>query len=313
MRILMGGAQRSGTSLMRSILGSHSDVAFFPYDLRLWTRYMDEFKGVDVVLTENQDRVIQAILSDEKVVIAPDVPSLSSVRKVLDQNLQAPETLAQIFDAFLRAYANNRGRKLWGLKTPWNEFHAKDILNSFQDAVFIHMIRDPRKSALSAIYADGGSWFYDPGLHIRRWKESAELAQVHSQEFGSRYFVIRYEDLAAKPKDTVQKLVASLGLPYQEDMELGLGQPGWDGSNSSFTRVPSLKSSTRRPSLPFDLEILYSRKLSDQMAHFDYPVADVPWLAKMVGSVSVFARLVLVWTVHRFIALKRFARMMVKP
>lgn len=297
---------------MRSILGSHSDVAFFPYDLKLWTRYMDEFTGMDLALSDNKDRVIQAILSDEKVLIAPEVPSLLSVRKVLDQSSRAPETLAQIFDAFLRAYANNRGRRLWGLKTPWNEFHAKEILNSFQDAVFIHLIRDPRKSALSAIYADGGSWFYDPSLHIRRWKKSAELAQVNSQEFSSRYFVIRYEDLAAKPKETVQKLLASLGLAYEKDMELGLSQPGWDGSNSSFNLEPSLKRSTRRPTLPFDLEIFYSRKLSDQMAHFGYPVGKAPWLQKIVGSVILFARLVLVWMVHRIIALKRSATIVVK-
>jgi hypothetical protein len=297
---------------MRSILGSHSDVAIFPYDLKLWTRYLDTFTGIDLARPENQNHVIQALLSDEKVVIATDVPSLVSVRQVLDQNSSAPETLAEIFDAFLHAYANNRGRQSWGLKTPWNEFYAREILNSFQDAVFIHVIRDPRKSALSAIYADGGSWFYDPGLHIQRWKKSAELAQVHSEEFDSRYFVIRYEDLAATPKETVQKLVASMGLPYEENMELGLGQPGWDGSNSSFTEVPSPKGSTRRPALPFDLEILYSRKLASQMSYFSYPVGDTPWLLAVVGSVSLFARLVLVWTVHRVIALKRVSRGMVK-
>jgi hypothetical protein len=48
------------------------------------------------------------------------------------------------------------------------------------------------------------------------------------------------------------------------------------------------------------------------MAYFSYSVGDTPWLRTVVGSVSLFARLVLVWTVRRVIALKRVARGMVK-
>lgn len=75
MRIVMGGAQRSGTSLLRSVLGSHSSVAFFPYDLKLWRSLRERFGGQDFGVAQNQSDLIAEILGNEKVVIAPDVPT----------------------------------------------------------------------------------------------------------------------------------------------------------------------------------------------------------------------------------------------
>lgn len=309
MRIFVGGAQRSGTSLVRSILGSHSKVAFFPYDLKLWTRYRDEFSDLDVSLSSVQDHVINSILCDEKVVIAADVPSLKSIRKALKENSGTPRSVEEVFDAFLSAYAQRRNCELWGLKTPWNEFHAADILDFFSDAVFVHVIRDPRKSALSAMHVDGGSWFYDPALHIRRWKKSANSALLNSKRFGNRYLVIRYEDLISDPRGTVKALVDSIGLDYEQGMENGLGQPGWDGSNSSFTPAKSGGLTRMGPKLPFDLEILYSRRLTRYMTAFDYPVGNFSIGQRSLASLIFSVRLTMVWGMHRVIDLKRFARM----
>jgi len=269
MKVVIGGAQRSGTSFLRSILGSHSEIAMFPYDLRLWTKYWPEV-GPGPLSTSGQKALLNSILLDEKTLIAEDVPSFDQVHERMIQGKQPTISAMYVFDCFLAAYARNRGRSVWGHKTPWNEYYAKDILGEWSDVYFIHLIRNPLHSAISAQHAEGGSWFYDPFLHIERWRKSAELALQNGRTYPDKYMVIRYEDLKANPRLVSQSLCNFLGLKFEKGMETGSKQPGWEGNNSSFLRESSLKGGTRNKSLPPYLEKLYRKKLKPQMEHFGY-------------------------------------------
>ena len=269
MKVVIGGAQRSGTSFLRSILGSHSEVAMFPYDLRLWTKYWPEV-GPGPLSTTGQKALLDSILLDEKTLIAEDVPSFEQVHERMIQGTKPTISAMDVFDCFLAAYARNRGRSVWGHKTPWNEYYATDILGEWSDVYFIHLIRNPLDSAMSAKHAEGGSWFYDPFLHIERWRKSAELAIQNVKTYPDRYMVIRYEDLRANPRLVSQSLCDFLGLKFEKGMETGSKQPGWGGNNSSFLSESTLKVGTRNKSLPRYLEKLYRKKLQPQMEHFGY-------------------------------------------
>jgi hypothetical protein len=279
-------------------------VAFFPYDLKLWTSLRDRLGGQDFGVEQNQKDLIAEILNNEKVVIAPDVPTAAEIFAALEASPATAVGIEEVFDAFLRAYALKRGRPLWGLKTPWNEFYASDILEHFDDVVFVHLIRDPRQSALSAIYADGGSWFYDPALHVSRWKKSAQLALENKKHFGERYQVVKYEELARNPQGTIQGILPFLGLEYEQGMEAGDKQPGWDGSNSSFASGPG-KKRAGRPTLPSDLQVVYSRRLRAELTAFGYPLPQLPLIAMVVGPIVGFLRMTSVFLLHRAIAAKR--------
>ena len=269
MKVVIGGAQRSGTSFLRSILGSHSEVAMFPYDLRLWTKYWPEV-GPAPLSTTGQKALLDSILLDEKTLIAEDVPSFEQVHERMIQTKQPTISAMDVFDCFLAAYARNRGRSVWGHKTPWNEYYATDILGEWSDVYFIHLIRNPLHSAMSAKHAESGSWFYDPFLHVERWRKSAELALQNARTYPDRYMVIRYEDLKANPRWVSQSLCDFLGVKFEKGMETGSKQPGWGGNNSSFLRESTLKVGNRNKSLPRYLEQLYRKKLKTQMEHFGY-------------------------------------------
>lgn len=269
MKVVIGGAQRSGTSFLRSILGSHSEVAMFPYDLRLWTKYWPEV-GPGPLTTNGQKALLNSILLDEKTLIADDVPSFEQVHERMSQRTKPTMSAMDVFDCFLAAYARNRGRSVWGHKTPWNEYYAADILGEWSDVYFIHLIRNPLHSAMSAKHAEGGSWFYDPFLHIERWRKSGELAIENVKTYPDRYMVIRYEDLKANPRLVSKSLCDFLGLKFEKGMETGSKQPGWGGNNSSFLSESTLKVGTRNKSFPRYLEKLYRKKLKPQMEHFGY-------------------------------------------
>lgn len=288
---------------MRSVIGSHSRVGFFPYDVRLWTKYLDKFALWDFRDPQTVAWAVDAILADEKVVIADVIPDSQAVLEEIASHQQENVGSADIFDAFLRVYVKLRGKEIYGLKTPWNEFYADQILESFGDAVFVHVIRDPRKSALSAIFVDGGSWFYDPLLHLRRWKRSVKLAEENAARFGDRYHVVRYEDLAAEPVRVLSDLMPALGLDYEEGMERGDKQPGWTGTNTSFS--PSARTgSTPRRELPVGLRFLYESKLSHELERWGYPVEIQSWARVALALPGLGLRLIAVFALHRGIELK---------
>lgn len=269
MKIIIGGAQRSGTSFLRSIVGFHPAVAVFPYDLRLWTKYWPQL-GPAPLNRGEQDGLIHDIVGGEKSTIADDLPNPEEIKKLFYSDESVPITAMDVFDSFLKAYAEKRGRSIWGHKTPWNEFHAKEILDKWGDAFFLHLVRNPLRSAASAKHADGGTWFYDPFLHIDRWRESANLAIENQRLYPGRYVVIRYEDLRAEPRQVTQSLCKSLGLEYQEGIERGLSQPGWDGNNSSFGRGGGVPAESGKNHLAGYLERFYRRELWQQMEVFGY-------------------------------------------
>ena len=82
MKIVIGGAQRSGTSLLRSIVGSHSKVAMFPYDLRLWTYFGARHSGQNLSL-EQAESLLRGILSDKKALMADVLPTVDEVQALL--------------------------------------------------------------------------------------------------------------------------------------------------------------------------------------------------------------------------------------
>ena len=299
----MGGAQRSGTSLVRSIIGSHSRVAFFPYDVKLWTKHSGDFSSWDFRDPDTVSQAVDRILIDEKVLIADVIPRREAVLKRLSLSRVGEIKATDIFDAFLLSYADLRDKEIYGLKTPWNEFHAEGILNAYDDAVFVHVIRDPRKSALSAIFVDGGSWFYDPMLHLTRWKRSANLALENKEKFGDRYQVVRYEDLAKDPATVAAELMPALGLAYEKGMERGDKQPGWTGTNTSF--APSASSEQRPPQeLPVGLRFFYESRLAKELAHFDYTVGKQSPVRVAVALPGLWLRLLAVFLLHRGIEVK---------
>lgn len=306
----MGGAQRSGTSLMRSIIGSHSGVAFFPYDVKLWTKYSREFESWDFRDSHLLAQAVDIILADEKVVIADVIPDRDLVIAKIQSVPGGEVTPPTIFDAFLRSYAVLRGEEIYGLKTPWNEFHAADILDAFDDAVFVHVIRDPRKSALSAIFVDGGSWFYDPLLHLNRWKRSTTLARHNKEKYGARYQVVRYEDLAGDPRTVTAGLMSAIGLSYEEGMERGERQPGWTGTNTSFGSS-GRSESPRRLELPVGLRFLYESRLSRELSHWGYSVEKQAPLRVGFALPGLWFRLMGIFLLHRGIELKSAVTKMV--
>lgn len=228
--VFIGGLQRSGTSLMRAIVGSHPALAVFQWDLPLWTRFYDRYRNQDLNDRTVRDKLLDQILAHKKAQLADvrlDRPA------ILDSlaNTRTTFTCGVIFEHVLSQYARQLGRPRWGLKTPGNEFYADAIFEAYPGARMIHMIRDPRDVAVSM---KSLGWFPDVVTHSELWRDSARLACQNLRKYSEAYTVVRYEELVGDPQGITRDVCRTAGLEWHPDLLLMDGHPGWSGANSKF-------------------------------------------------------------------------------
>jgi len=230
--IFIGGIPRSGTSLMRDIIGSHPDVAMFPSELPLWRLIAIQFARQDPSQREVQVRLVGAVvnhprMSQAGIVLDPGaiLGALASERAV---------TVGVVFAHVMRQYARQRGRPRWGVKDPLNEFHADRIFAEMPRAAFVHMVRDPRDVVTSQRGRWGGA-----AQHVvsttDAWRRSAALARERGTS-ARGYVAVRYEDLVAAPADVVRRVCDGLGLDYRPEML----ERSWRPRSSNATWDPEL-------------------------------------------------------------------------
>jgi hypothetical protein len=206
------GSPRSGTTLLRLMLDAHPDMAIPPET---------GFLGRATRLRGSGDRLRERFLHTvttfgEPARVWPDfeIPA-DMFRSVLEEI--APFTAPAGFRAFYRLYAARFGKARWGDKTPLYCLHMDTIRGVLPEARFIHLIRDGRDAALSL-----RTMWFSPGWEIetqaaywRRCVVSARRAGVGRPD----YLEVRYEDLIADTRRTLQRICEFIDLPYDEAME----------------------------------------------------------------------------------------------
>ena len=194
--IFLVGAPRSGTTWLQALIASHPCVSTGPE-------------------THFFEAIAPLVDFYQKPSPRPDG---------LKEYLSEEEFWNEIANLFHRTVSNvpppERKPYFFLEKTPQHVFHIDIILRCFQEAYFIHLIRDPRDvvaSILRAAKTWGKGWFPDSAtIAAELWKHSVVEAKKISQKIKDpkRFFELRYEDLKA---DTPGKLAAIfdwLGLKY---------------------------------------------------------------------------------------------------
>ena len=205
------GSPRSGTTLLRLMLDSHSELAIPPE-----TGFLTlgkELRGKGDTLREN---FYQAIVNfGEPLPSWPDFEiSKEDFRSAL--NKITPFKIADGYRAFYRLYSTQRGKPRWGDKTPLYCKRLDTIRQVLPEARFIHIIRDGRDAALSLRRL----WF-SPGWEIETqaayWRDcivSARRAGIGHAD----YIEVRYEDLILNTRETLERVCAHANITYEDAM-----------------------------------------------------------------------------------------------
>jgi hypothetical protein len=236
--ILVTGPDRSGTSLMYALLASHSNISM-SRRTNMWRWFYGKYG--DLNRPADFERCLQQMLRYERMqVLQPDED------RIREEFLDGEASYGRLFALFHGHFAELRGKERWGDKSLHTEHHADQVFCEFPSARMIHLMRDPRDR-----YGSIKKRYDRPQKGVApatgRWLTSTWAARRKLRRYPDRYMVVRYEDLAARPEETLEEVCEFLGESYEPSM-LSMGDApdhGAIGGNSSFGQMEPGTISTR--------------------------------------------------------------------
>ena len=207
------GVRRSGTTLLRVMLDRHSELAvpdesyFVPQLADRHLRRVDPDEFVDDLRRIN-------------TVTEWEVP-LDKVRARLHDDMPVGEAIATVY----AVYAEERGKRRWGDKTPMYMQNLRLLERLFPDALFVHLIRDGRNAALSFLEMPRGL-VTETWMHPRtaadfacQWRAEVRAARrLGGRVGGARYLEVRYEELVADVEVVLRRICEFARLAYEPAM-----------------------------------------------------------------------------------------------
>jgi hypothetical protein len=143
----------------------------------------------------------------------------------------------------MESVAQNQGVPRWAVYDPDNVLHVERLKASIPNALFLHIIRDGRDIALSLKKMGGFTPLpWDQGetpslvATALYWEWMVRIGRQGGSKFPADYLEIRYEDLIATPRETLQKLGAFLEHDLDHDRILKSSLGRLSESNSSFRK-----------------------------------------------------------------------------
>lgn len=210
--VVVLGVSRSGTTLLKEMLDSHSELAiptesyFIP---QLWHRHSRRFDVDDFL-----DDLTRLARVREWGVTPEDVRS----------RLPAKPALADGIQAIYRSYADSQSKSRFGDKTPSYMQSLPLLERVFPSAQYVHLLRDGRDAALSFM-----AMRRRPRFNLARprriasfasqWRLEVEGAAEFGRRVGSsRYLELRYEDLVREPEADLRRVCDFLVLDFEPGM-----------------------------------------------------------------------------------------------
>jgi Sulfotransferase family len=226
--IFVAGPDRSGTSLMFAFLASHPNISMVRRT-NMW-RYFHGRYG-DLAQPANFERCLD------------DMARYNRMRHLLPDRARIRAEFAlgepsygRLFALFHAHHAERRGKSRWGDKSLHTEHYADQVFQEFPAARIIHMVRDPR-DRYASVRKRFGRDVARVGAATARWLFSIRVARRNLRRYPENYLIVRFEDLARNPEETMRQVCAFIGEAYTPAMLTMEGAPEHKGGNSSFGKL----------------------------------------------------------------------------
>ena len=201
--IFVVGHPRSGTTLLASMLGRHTDIASTPETL-----YMTEGQfqlapsfaiGADATARRMQRTRLRHLPFAQKD-IADELARIG--------HLDAPAVFATLLSMFQRRQGKSRVLE----KSPVHVRHIDELLSWFPDARILWIIRDGRACVSSLLHVEWAS--KDPTVLGRAWVRNMSFALASERRAAQSMMRISYERLVAEPEATIREAEAFVDVPH---------------------------------------------------------------------------------------------------
>lgn len=205
--IFVGGYFKSGTSLLRALLGQHPDVAsglethWFAIDPKRQLGRHGE------ALHDSVSRLAAFFGLDE-----------ADIRAVTAE----AETGEAFLDRLMQLHLTTQKKSRWAEKTPDNILHVDRIFDHWPSARFVHILRDPLDVYVSLLNCGKGD---APEVFARSWSDWMSGGEAVGREIGPEKFrTVLYADLVNRPELVMRPLSEFLDLTWSSALATFEGQ-----------------------------------------------------------------------------------------
>ncbi len=229
--VFIVGVPRSGTTLLRTLLDSHPNIACGPESPWIAGSYGDltSFKDLYASLTTDERGPVKNLTG----VDAADVA----------------RALGRAVSGVFEAYARARGKGRWVEKTPSHILDLDFLHAMFPEARYLHIVRDGRDVACSTfngreqwkmLVDQGGAIEITRNNALERWARwELRLARARA-ELGLRVLRLRYEDLVVRPEQELAEVLDFIGERFDPCMldyaSRAHDFPGWEAGSTDVRR-----------------------------------------------------------------------------
>lgn len=228
--VFIVGCARSGTTLLQRILDCHPDLAVandshFIFEPITAYRPLHALEvlaiGEDPPLTVEMIAALRSYRTFPRTGLDP---------AIVDRAAAGETSWFGLVGALYDELARGRGKRLAGEKSGRYANTIPHLHAAFPRARFIHIIRDGRDVALSAMQWVAKRGQRGPGrfsLYQRSplatcalwWSDYVRNGRRDGAGLGANlYHEVRYEELTGQPEPTVRRLADFLALPYAPEM-----------------------------------------------------------------------------------------------
>lgn len=266
--LIVGGCPRSGTTLFRTMLNAHPELAV-PREMRyLPGAVTDREQWPDVREDmEARERLVRWIVDrpDSRYFKTTKVKRGRARKELMKQ-----ETLGSIVGRSLELYAEQTGKVRWGDKRPRYIHHMHQLLTLFPDAQVIEVVRDPRAcvGSLKRLGWRGG----DVGAGVEVWQRAIDSGRITRENLApDQFLMVRYEDLVTDPERVLTEVATFAGL----DLAGVSSMVSYESSATEWVERPSVYHEHVANGLDPELARSWMKRLdADEIAFVEAVCAD---------------------------------------
>lgn len=213
--IFLLSTERSGSNLVRSILGTHPDISA-PHPLE--TAYpWGKVKPPHELNDKQAHHLIRDVLINKHYSFHPLETSVD-VDRVFER-YKASKQAHSLFDiqrAMYDEYASQEETTAWVTKYPALWECLDDAFDYYDDPKIIYNVRDARDVVLSFKHSNVSR--YHPYFNAQRWQKEQAQGIKLLENHGAAVHQIRYKDLLQDPESVVRGMCDFLELEFDERM-----------------------------------------------------------------------------------------------
>jgi hypothetical protein len=210
------GLSRSGSTLLAKMLDAHTELAMLP---ETWCYVTLDELGCGDEFTEPWQYVLFLNGLWKQVALREEFAGGVVANLAADRPLYLGPT-KPIMESLGSAYAQARGARIWGEKTPAHILFLPEMRKMFPDARVVVTLRDPRDLLVSYDEAWGGNnrdslFLMKCAAVVRHYLTQLLETPGFPRE---QMLVVKYEELVTDPQTALGEVCAFLGIDFDPGM-----------------------------------------------------------------------------------------------